>query len=46
MVMTVVWLIVLLIYGSVVGFGSIPALAWLLLIPMAVQDIYDHVRKA
>jgi hypothetical protein len=44
--MTVIWLIILAVYGSSVGFNNIPALFWLLLIPMAVQDIYDNsVRK-
>ena len=38
------WLIALVIYGLVGEFGDIDLLFWLLLIPFALQDMFD-VRK-
>jgi endonuclease YncB( thermonuclease family) len=39
--MGMIWLIVLLIYGAVQGFAAVPGLAWLLLIPLFFQDVWD-----
>ena len=39
--MFIIWLIVLLIYGTIVGLANVPAIGWLLLIPMMFQDWYD-----
>ena len=42
--MTGVWLIVLVIYGLATQW-NIPTLFWLLLIPMAIQDVWDKHHK-
>jgi hypothetical protein len=44
--MVIIWGIVLVIYGIVNGWGSIPLLNWWLLLPMAIQDRYDVTRKS
>jgi hypothetical protein len=38
----IVWLIVLLVHGLAFGWHEIGALAWWLLAPFVVQDIYDQ----
>lgn len=39
--MTLVWLVVLVIYGFISGWSEIPVLSWLLLVVFFVQDDYD-----
>lgn len=43
--MSLLWLIVLVIYGFTQGWSQIPALSWWILIPMVNQDFYDAQRK-
>ncbi len=43
--MLLIWLIVLVSYGLIRGFGEIDPLAWLLLIPMYSQDANDWKVK-
>jgi hypothetical protein len=39
--MSVLWLIVLLIYAICTNPADVPVLAWLLLIPLFLQDTWD-----
>ena len=39
------WLVILVLYGAIVGWGEIHPLSWWLLVPMAMQDAYDAERK-
>jgi len=43
--MSVVWLLTLLLYGLLAGLDAIPPFAWLLLVPMVIQDHYDSTHK-
>lgn len=42
--MSVWWLVILLIYGGIYGFGTIGGLWWLLLLVFLVQDSYDILK--
>ncbi len=43
--MTLVWLIILALWAIIGGLNTIPLVAWLLLIPFALQDVFDTGNK-
>ena len=43
--MTLTWLVSLAIYGAIVGFANVPAMAWILLVPFAVRDVRADMRN-
>ncbi len=43
--MTIIWLIMLALWALLGGFTSVPLVAWLLLVPFFIQDIYDGGRR-
>jgi hypothetical protein len=43
--MALIWLGVLLVYGAVNGWAVVPGLAWWLLLPMGLQDMWDANQK-
>lgn len=43
--MAIPWFVILIIWGILAGFNTIPVVAWLLLVPFAMQDVYDASKN-